>query len=133
MSDVIPAGHEVAAAFSEDPGLRAFSESLACVQVSASLAVNGRVISYEQSLPLHEWRTISDDLAWREGYERHIRRCLAEALVDALNPPVVVRAPDPVDEAVARISAGCRPDHLQDAAAGGAGAARQQPELGSKA
>ncbi|MET8696883.1 hypothetical protein ABZV65_30585 [Streptomyces bauhiniae] len=135
MSDTIPAGHEMAAALSEAPEQQTFSESVACVQVSASLTVNGRSVGYEQSVPPHQWQAISADPAWREAYERLIRRGLVEALVDALNPPVVVRMPTPVDEAIARSSAGwqCCPDQFQGAAADGAGEPCQRRELGSEA
>lgn len=67
----------------------------AAVTLSCTVTVNGEEMSYQQLVPRPDWDVISSDPVMRAGYERQIRRALAETVVERLALPVTVRLPTP--------------------------------------
>ncbi|MDI3101963.1 hypothetical protein QJ054_33555 [Streptomyces sp. AN-3] len=78
------------------------------VVASTTITVDGVQITYEQHLDRHAWDRISSDPQALAAYETTLRRRLADAIVQRLDPPVTVHVPPPVGDGAAR-RAGERP------------------------
>ncbi|MFE6639542.1 hypothetical protein ACFVFT_38490 [Streptomyces tendae] len=89
------------------PAAQMLDPSTPPVVASTTITVDDVEITYQQHLDRYAWDRISSDPQALAAYETTLRRRLADAIVQRLDPPVTVHVPSPVDDAAPR--AGERP------------------------
>ncbi|WP_439947211.1 hypothetical protein [Streptomyces sp. BBFR109] len=74
--------------------------SLAPVTLRAEVDINGTTYAYQQAMPRRDWQAIEQDAKLRTAYENTLRAHLGAAVMERLQPAVIVHMPTELDEAV---------------------------------